>query len=338
MKNATLLKFISIFVGFVFLKLFVSRTVVENYLDNKDCKNGVTHRLWNESYMNSPIETKPLTFNLSNQNEMIIFIVLHYTAETSANETVKTFNDSGASAHYIIDNDGTIIHTVNEERYTAYHAGNSYFAGKISLNNCSIGIEISNPGFTEDGKKFSSFSDPIQLPGDSRWWYPFSKEQFQSCCKLVRTLQEKYKIPGWYVVTHADIAPSRKSDIGPMWDYKKAFDDFGVGYFPSKRSQVDLSDFSQLSEADYIKLIGCLGYDLNDKNVIQSYQLHFSTSNISGDLCESTKKNLLEHVIAVYDYIDPITGKKFDFFRNEFKKWMNANPEKASAFSKYLHL
>ena len=89
---------------------------------------------------------------------------------------------------------------------------------------------------------------------------------------FTRGLQNRYKIPGYYVVTHADIAPSRKSDIGPMWDYKRAYDEFGVGYWPSETHDVDLDLFPSLNDADYKLFISFLGYE-NAVASIRAYQL-----------------------------------------------------------------
>ena len=342
MKNIKLLKLISIFTVLGSSQLFASQPITGRYLDNKDCNKNTlhkaTHRPWLEEYEEQwKSETKPTTFELY-QEELGKFVVLHYTAGTNVNGTYATYNERGVSAHYTLANDGTIFHTVNEGANIAYHAGPSSFAGKTGLNYYSIGIEHSNPGFTMDGKKFSAFSDPIQFSGDDRWWYPFNTKQFQSSMQVTRTLQEKYKIPGWYVVTHADIAPSRKSDIGPMWNYKGAFEDYGVGYFPSETHKVNLSDFSALSNNDYLSFIGAFGYDAKDGNVVQAYQFHFSTANISGELVDSTKESILKHIIAVYDHTDKITGEKFDFFREKFTEWIKANPEKQNVFGEYLNI
>ena len=368
MKNIKLLKFILIFAVFVSFQLFNSRPIIERYLDNKNCNkntpNGATHRPWSEAYENWKSETRPSTFELY-QKEMHKFVVLHYTAETNVNidEIYTIYNDRGVSAHYTLNNNGTIFHTVNEGANIAYHAGPSSFAGKTNLNYYSIGIEHLNPGGRMDGKKISGFLDPKQFPGDNVWWYPFTKQQFKSSMQLIHFLQKKYKIPGWYVVTHADIAPSRKSDIGPMWDHKKAFDDYGVGYFPNETHQIDFSKFSKLSDNDYLSFIEALGYKVKlsekelidfmgnfeyktkteakaayEKMVVKAYQLHFSTANISGELVDSTKKSILKHIIAVYDHTDKITGKKFDFFRKKFKEWAKDNSEKSSVFREYFDI
>lgn len=311
-------------------------TIVDRYLDNKDCRSGVTHRTWEESYYRWSDPSKPSTFE-QYKKESYQFIVLHYTAGSSLEGTISTYNERGVSAHYTIDNSGIIYNTVNPETDIAYHAGVSYFAGKKSLNYYSIGIEHVNPGYRETNISFNGFSAPRKLTGSAYYWYPFSETQFVASVSFTRGLQNRYKIPGYYVVTHADIAPSRKSDIGPMWDYKRAYEEFGVGYWPSETHDVDLDLFPSLNDADYKLFISFLGYE-NAVASIRAYQLHYSTSNISGVLTEQTKKDILKHVIAIYQYNDPISGTKFEFFNEHFINWAQTNSEKAGPFKEYISL
>lgn len=313
-----------------------SYRIVDCYLDNEVRASGVTHRTWEESYHRWTNPSKPATFE-QYKEDLHQFIVLHYTAGTSLRGTINTYNERGVSAHFTTDNDGTIYKTVNPDTDIAYHAGVSYFAGKTGLNYYSIGIEHINPGFRETNVVFSGFSTPRKLTGSEVYWYPFSEEQFVASVAFTRDLQEHYRIPGYHVVTHADIAPSRKSDIGPMWDYKRSFEEFGVGYWPSETHEVNLATFSNLSDEDYKDFISILGYE-SCSDSIRAYQLHYSTSDISGILREKTKEDILKHMIALYDYTDPISKTKFEFFTSGFNTWAKENPSKAIAFGEYISL
>ena len=61
---------------------------------------------------------------------------------------------SKVSSHYYIKKSGNILNLV-PDLYEAWHAGVSSWKNFKSLNNHSIGIEISNPGHGYDYKKFS---------------------------------------------------------------------------------------------------------------------------------------------------------------------------------------
>ncbi len=132
-------------------------------------------------------------------------------------------------------------------------------------------------------------------------------------------------------------SPSRKSDIGPMWNYKRAFEEFGVGYWPSETHKVNLEAFRDLNDGDYKDFISMLGYE-SCSSSIRAYQLHYSISDISGILREKTKEDILKHMIALYGYIDPISKSKFEFFTSRFEAWAKENPSKALAFGEYISL
>ncbi len=74
-------------------------------------------------------------------------LVLHYTGMASGQAALDRLCDPAAkvSAHYTIDEDGTIYAHVPEAR-RAWHAGVSHWAGVDNVNARSIGIELVNPG------------------------------------------------------------------------------------------------------------------------------------------------------------------------------------------------
>ena len=77
----------------------------------------------------------------------VSMVVLHYTGMRSADEALERMCDPAAevSAHYMIDEDGTVIQLVDDEK-RAWHAGKSYWRGETDINSASIGIELVNPG------------------------------------------------------------------------------------------------------------------------------------------------------------------------------------------------
>jgi N-acetylmuramoyl-L-alanine amidase len=122
----------------------------------------------------------------------IIFIILHYTGMKKESKAIKRLCDSKSkvSSHYFLKKNGKVLNLV-PDLYTAWHAGKSEWKKIKSLNQYSIGIEISNPGHDHGYKKFSS-------------------NQISSLIKLLKYLIKRYKINKQNILGHSDIAPNRK--------------------------------------------------------------------------------------------------------------------------------
>lgn len=104
------------------------------------------------------------------------------------------------SSHLLIKRDGEIVQFVPFNR-RAWHAGESSFQGKTRCNDFSIGIELEG-------------TDEI----------PYEQAQYQQLVAIVRLLMQTYSaITPDRVVGHSDIAPGRKTDPGPTfnWSYLK---------------------------------------------------------------------------------------------------------------------
>ena len=97
------------------------------------------------------------------------------------------------SAHFFIRRDGELIQFVPCE-LRAWHAGASCWQGRDRCNDFSIGIELEG-------------CDEL----------PFESVQYQSLNHLIDTLRQRYPIVA--VVGHSDIAPGRKTDPGPCFDW-----------------------------------------------------------------------------------------------------------------------
>ena len=133
----------------------------------------------------------------------IKFIVFHYTGMKSESDALNRLAglQSEVGCHYLIKNNGEIVKLV-PDLYIAWHAGKSSWRNFKSLNQNSIGIEITNPGHQFGYKKFS-------------------KKQIFSLSKLSKFLLKKYKISQKNILGHSDIAPERKKDPGEKfpWEY-----------------------------------------------------------------------------------------------------------------------
>jgi N-acetyl-anhydromuramoyl-L-alanine amidase len=112
------------------------------------------------------------------------------------------------SSHFLIRRDGALLQFVScDER--AWHAGASNFFGRERCNDFSIGIEL-------EGADDIAFETP----------------QYETLAALSRSLAAHYPIAAF--AGHADIAPSRKTDPGPHFDWQRFANDAGFagGYFP----------------------------------------------------------------------------------------------------------
>jgi AmpD protein len=99
------------------------------------------------------------------------------------------------SAHFLVRRDGEIVQFVScDER--AWHAGRSEWQGRTECNDFSVGIELE--GF--EGETF----EPAQY--DALAW-------------LLRALAERYPIEA--VAGHEHVAPGRKKDPGPGFDWQR---------------------------------------------------------------------------------------------------------------------
>lgn len=113
----------------------------------------------------------------------------------------EEIRDVKVSAHLLIRRDGELVQFVSfDER--AWHAGASRFEGRENCNDFSIGIELE--GADED---------------------PYSGAQYHALAEVTRSLIAAY--PGLArerIAGHSDIAPGRKTDPGPAFDWQRYLD------------------------------------------------------------------------------------------------------------------
>lgn len=158
------------------------------------------------------------------------FLVIHYTASSSAASTVAWFQhqDSRVSAHLVIARDGTPTQLVPFNR-AAWHAGRSSWGSLKGLNRYSIGVELDNAGrlLRSGGKWISPLTrrsypdsevtlachknDPPGTPPCG--WHAYTSAQIESTLECGLTLFKHYPLTD--ILGHDDIAPGRKSDPGP---------------------------------------------------------------------------------------------------------------------------
>lgn len=101
------------------------------------------------------------------------------------------------SAHCLIRRDGEIIQYV-PFHLRAWHAGVSIYQGREACNDFSIGIELEG-------------TDTL----------PYTDEQYQTLQAVTQLLISHYPQMAEHITGHSDIAPVRKTDPGPAFDWMR---------------------------------------------------------------------------------------------------------------------
>ena len=156
-------------------------------------------------------------FDARKSDANVDMLVLHYTGMRDGHVALERLRDpvTKASAHYMIEEEGTVYALVDEE-LRAWHAGVSCWAGKRDINGCSIGIELVNPGH-EFGYR------------------PFPAKQRDALVVLAEDIVRRHAIPAHRVLGHSDVAPARKQDPGEFFDWA-GLARVGIGLWPAQAS------------------------------------------------------------------------------------------------------
>lgn len=102
------------------------------------------------------------------------------------------------SAHFLIRRTGEVVQFVSADE-RAWHAGVSSWCGREHCNDFSIGIELEG---TDDA--------------------PYEDPQYEALAALISLLRSHYpSIRSDAIVGHSDIAPGRKTDPGPAFDWQR---------------------------------------------------------------------------------------------------------------------
>ncbi len=155
-------------------------------------------------------------------------LIIHYTAGPSMESAKNTFLNPAAkaSAHIIIDRDGSILQMVPFDTI-AWHAGVSQWKQRRNLNNYSIGIELVNAGsLVKEKKGYSSWFGRQYTAKEvvkavhrnedtASYWHSYTAAQLKACENLCKLLMEVYGIQT--ILGHEEISLGRKTDPGPAF-------------------------------------------------------------------------------------------------------------------------
>ena len=120
--------------------------------------------------------------------------------DSNAHPYFAEISDLRVSAHFYINRAGKLTQFVSTLR-RAWHAGASSFQGRSRVNDFSIGIEVEG-------------CDHL----------PFEIIQYEMLANLTRCLSRAYPaIINKHIIGHSEIAPGRKTDPGPYFDWNRYF-------------------------------------------------------------------------------------------------------------------
>lgn len=147
----------------------------------------------------------------------------------TADAAIERLCDPAAqvSAHYVISEQGC-VHQLVDEADRAWHAGAGAWGDITDVNSHSIGIEIANAG------------PLLNMP-------PFAAAQMDALTELMTGILSRWpEITPERVIAHSDMAPARKFDPGPKFDWMRLAR-AGLSIWPDAR-QVD-ADWNQFKIA-----------------------------------------------------------------------------------------
>ncbi|RJS91584.1 1,6-anhydro-N-acetylmuramyl-L-alanine amidase AmpD [Salinisphaera sp. Q1T1-3] len=118
------------------------------------------------------------------------------TLDVHADPALRELADVRVSAHALIERTGRITQYASFDA-RAWHAGVSRLGGRSQVNDFAIGVELEGTDHC-----------------------PYARAQYTALARLVRTLAARYPaLVRERIVGHSDIAPGRKTDPGPAFDW-----------------------------------------------------------------------------------------------------------------------
>lgn len=227
-------------------------------------------------------------------------LVIHYTAD-DFDSSLATLTDKNVSSHYLIPSVPPLhrgkprIWQLVPEQDLAWHAGISFWRGATRINDTSIGIELENRGW--------------QKSAGDKYFAPFEPAQIQALIPLVKDIIARYDIKPQNVVAHADIAPQRKDDPGPLFPWR-ALAEQGIGAWPdAQRVNFYLAGrapHAPVEMASLLDLLSRYGYEVKpemtareQQRVVVAFQMHFRPTLWNG-VADAETQAIAEALLEKY--------------------------------------
>lgn len=201
-------------------------------------------------------------------------IVLHYTAMATAEAALARLCDPAVevSAHYLICEHGRIYQLV-DETLRAWHAGAGSWGGAEDINSRSVGIELANRGN-----------------------HPFAAPQMAALEALLPKIMARWDMPAKGVIGHSDMAPGRKFDPGPRFDWLRLARQ-GQAVWPSAGAAS--------SQMSWDKAAQQFGYSGHNGDVLATFRARFRPAATGPQNEEDLR--LMTNLAAAYPAAHPAT-------------------------------
>ena len=244
-----------------------------------------------------------------NQDTRVRIIVIHHTTGNFKGSLDILTKDSGnpVSSHYLIPEPGDAsysekdlkLYSLVPEEGRAWHAGSSYWAGKTSLNDMSVGIELVNQTYCRKSEQATPAEQTDQTVARICFYPDFADSQIEILTDLLSGILARHiEVKPTDIIGHADIAPQRKIDPGPRFPWQRLYrlgygawydDDTVFRYWEQFRREMPpvLTLQTALNSYGYnIELSG--EHDEQSRNVVRAFQMHFLPWQVSGEFNDET--------------------------------------------------
>ncbi len=252
--------------------------------------------------VNSKYKINSRKYNAVSQGERIRYIVLHYT-HADDDTSIMLLTEQAVSSHYLITTKKREpIYQLVDDKYRAWHAGESYYDGRYSINDSSIGIEIVHMGYDEEAYKKNAKKpkkNDVKVI-DYDYYYDYNDVQIDKVVFLLQYLIEKYDIHPKNILGHSDVAPTRKQDPGPKFPWKRLYTEYDIGIWYDDEDYslfMTNKDYASASiseikeefiEYGYSSMPSNAVWDKESKQVISAFQSRFRPSKVDGNIDKET--------------------------------------------------
>ena len=244
-----------------------------------------------------------------NQDTRVRIIVIHHTTGNFKGSLDILTKDSGnpVSSHYLIPEPGDAsysekdlkLYSLVPEEGRAWHAGSSYWAGKTSLNDMSVGIELVNQTYCLKSKQPTPTEQADQATAKICFYPDFADSQIEILTDLLSGILARHtEVKPTDIIGHADIAPQRKIDPGPRFPWQRLYR-LGYGAWYDDDTVFRFWEQFRLEMPPVLKLqtaLNSYGYNIElsgehdeqSRNVVRAFQMHFLPWQVSGEFNDET--------------------------------------------------
>lgn len=242
----------------------------------------------------------------ANQNTRVNIVVIHFTSSDFEDslDVLTVPSSRPVSSHYLVPepDDPSYsekklqVYQLVDEEQRAWHAGVSYWGGKIALNDMSIGIELVNRAWCHEAGQAPAQAEngAIEQAPESICFYPdYTTWQLDRLTELLQGILERNPdVKPVNIIGHSDIAPQRKIDPGPRFPWQRLHRlGFGAWYDDEtvikywERFRIQMPATVVLHDA-----LNAYGYDIElleepteqTRNVVSAFQMHFHPQSVTG--------------------------------------------------------